>query len=75
MDKFILPINRERNLPIGFMPDDLVDFESFIKVGSMDNFRYIGGLTGLIGGLIYTLTQWKKMKKNEGLIRELEKKT
>ena len=43
-----------------FIPTDLIDFESFIKVGSMHNFSYLGGLTGLIGGLIYTTMQWRE---------------
>jgi hypothetical protein len=47
-----------------FLPDNLIDFESFIEVGSMHNFSYIGGLTGLIGGLAYTVTQWRKTKRN-----------
>lgn len=55
------------------IPENLIDFESFIKVGSMHNFSYIGGLTGLIGGLAFTLTQWRKLKQKESSDKELEK--
>jgi uncharacterized membrane protein YsdA (DUF1294 family) len=48
-----------------YIPNNLIDFESFIKVGSMHNFSYIGGLTGLIGGLIYTIVQWRKLRIEE----------
>ena len=47
------------------IPDNLIDFESFIKAGSMHNFSYLGGLTGLIGGLIYTFVQKRKLQANE----------
>ena len=47
-----------------YIPDNLVDFESFIQVGSMHNFSYLGGLTGLIGGLVYTIVQ-RRLKTNE----------
>jgi hypothetical protein len=43
-----------------YIPDNVVDFENFIKVGSMHNFSYIGGLTGLIAGLTYSIIQWRK---------------
>ncbi|SHG54719.1 hypothetical protein SAMN04488109_0767 [Chryseolinea serpens] len=42
-----------------YLPDNLVDFASFIQVGSMHNFSYLGGLNGLIGGLVYTIVQWR----------------
>jgi hypothetical protein len=48
-----------------YIPDNLVDFESFIKVGSMHNFSYLGGMTGLIGGLAYTLIQWRSLRTKE----------
>jgi hypothetical protein len=48
-----------------YLPDNLVDFESFIKVGSMHNFSYIGGLTGLISGLTYTIIQWRNLRTKE----------
>lgn len=41
-----------------FIPDNLVDFKSFIKVGSMHNYSYLGGLFGLTGGIAYV--RWRK---------------
>ena len=46
-----------------FMPDNLIDKTSFISVGSMHNFSYLGGLFGLIAGTIYSV----KQKKNSTL--------
>jgi hypothetical protein len=43
-----------------WLPDNLIDKKNFIAVGSMHNFSYIGGLTGLIAGVIYILRQRKK---------------
>jgi len=43
-----------------FIPDNLVDFRSFIAVGSMHNESYSGGLYGLVGGVAYIA--WKKRK-------------
>lgn len=43
-----------------WLPDNLVDTKNFIAVGSMHNFSYLGGLTGLIVGLIYSLKQKRK---------------
>jgi hypothetical protein len=36
-----------------FIPENLVDFKSFIAVGSMHNYSYLGGLFGLLGGIAY----------------------
>ena len=41
-----------------FIPDDLVDFESFIAVGSMHNSSYVGGFIGLFAGIAYV--GWRK---------------
>jgi hypothetical protein len=38
-----------------FIPNNLKDFRKFISVGSMHNFSYLGGLTGLIAGVIYSI--------------------
>lgn len=38
-----------------FLPDNLIDFKSFVSVGSMHNFSYLGGLTGLLAGIAYSL--------------------
>ena len=36
--------------------------KNFIAVGSMHNFSYLGGLTGLIAGTIYSIRQQRKYK-------------
>lgn len=43
-----------------WLPENLIDRENFIAVGSMHNFSYLGGLTGLIAGVIYSLRQKRK---------------
>lgn len=43
-----------------WLPDNLIDTRSFISVGSMHNFSYLGGLTGLIAGAIFSIR--KKLK-------------
>lgn len=44
-----------------WLPNNLIDKKNFIAVGSMHNFSYLGGLTGLIAGIIYILRQKKKL--------------
>jgi len=41
-----------------FIPDNLIDYKSFITVGTIHNHSYIGGLLGLIGGIVYV--GWRK---------------
>lgn len=51
--KFILvnkPISDFNNW---YIPNNLSDFKSFIVVGSMHNFSYIGGVIGLLFALFY----------------------
>ena len=43
-----------------WLPENLKDTKSFIAVGSMHNFSYLGGLIGLIGGSIYSIRQRRK---------------
>lgn len=46
--------------PIGvswWLPENLVDKENFIAVGSMHNFSYLGGLIGLIVACIFSFKQ------------------
>lgn len=45
-----------------YVPDNLIDFKNFIKVGSMHNFSYLGGFTGLVAGIVYSV--WAKLKLN-----------
>lgn len=43
-----------------WLPDNLIDTKNFISVGSMHNFSYLGGLTGLIAGIIYSVRKKRK---------------
>lgn len=43
-----------------WLPENLIDTENFISVGSMHNFSYLGGLIGLIAGIVYSILQKKK---------------
>lgn len=45
-----------------WFPDNLIDKGNFIAVGSMHNFSYLGGLTGLIAGSIYSIRQKRKIE-------------
>ncbi|MFL0067033.1 hypothetical protein V3A08_15455 [Tenacibaculum maritimum] len=47
------------NQPNWNLPENLIDYDSFIMVGSMHNFSYLGGLIGLIIGIIYSVKQRK----------------
>lgn len=47
-----------------WFPDNLIDKENFITVGSMHNFSYLGGLIGLVVGVVYQLYQKRKQKKD-----------
>ena len=44
-----------------YIPENLSDFKSFIKVGSMHNFSYLGGVIGLVIGMVYTILQKPKL--------------
>ena len=41
------------------LPINIIDEKSFIIVGSMHNFSYLGGLIGLIIGIKYILAEYK----------------
>jgi hypothetical protein len=43
-----------------WLPENLIDKKNFIAVGSMHNFSYLGGLTGLIAGIIHSIRQKRK---------------
>lgn len=43
-----------------WLPENLIDKKNFISVGSMHNFSYLGGLTGLIAGIIYIVKKKNK---------------
>ncbi len=48
-----------------WLPDNLVDKDSFIVVGSIHNFSYFGGLFGLIVGIIYLIRQNKIQRQKQ----------
>ena len=43
-----------------YLPENLIDKENFIAVGSMHNFSYLGGIIGLISGIIYSVKNKRK---------------
>ncbi|RYD57317.1 MAG: hypothetical protein EOP56_08380 [Sphingobacteriales bacterium] len=43
-----------------WLPDNLIDKDSFIAVGSMHNFSYLGGIFGLIAAIIFSIMQWRR---------------
>ena len=58
--KFIISnLNANWNLPA-----DLTDRQSFLTVGTMHNFSYLGAVIGLIYGIIYQLKIRKKPVPN-----------
>lgn len=44
-----------KNPPNWYLPDNLIDRDHFVMVGSMHNFSYLGGIIGLICGIIYSI--------------------
>jgi len=48
-----------------WLPENLIDTKNYISVGSMHNFSYLGGLTGLIAGIIYIVGQKNKLAKTQ----------
>lgn len=50
------------NPPNWYLPDHLIDRDSFIMVGSMHNFSYLGGLIGLVFGIRYSIKRKKALK-------------
>lgn len=42
-----------------YFPENLIDKNAFIVVGSIHNFGYLGGLIGLIIGLIFSISKSK----------------
>jgi hypothetical protein len=58
---FFLSTQPKQEFTNWYLPLNLIDFRNFISVGSMHNFSYLGGLTGLIAGLIYSVSQKQKL--------------
>jgi hypothetical protein len=52
-----------------WFPDNLVDTNAFITVGSIHNFSYLGGLLGLVAGIYYLLRLNKQ--QNGGAIESV----
>jgi hypothetical protein len=66
---FIFLANQPKeNFTQWFIPDNLIDFQSFIAVGSMHNHSYFGGLLGLVGGIAY-------IGYRKGILRLRQKKS
>jgi hypothetical protein len=47
-----------------YLPDGLVHYRSFVSVGSMHNFSYVGGIIGLFAGIVYLVVDSSRFKKN-----------
>lgn len=50
------------NPPNWFLPENLINRDTFIMVGSMHNFSYLGGLIGMLIGIFFSIRQKKKLK-------------
>jgi len=46
-----------------YLPESLADRNSFICVGSIHNFSYIGGVIGCMAGIFYLLIQKSRISK------------
>ncbi|MFA0964933.1 hypothetical protein AB9P05_24205 [Roseivirga sp. BDSF3-8] len=57
------------------LPENLVDVSSFIAVGSMHNFSYLGGLFGLVAGVIYSIVMKNIYKKKSITSPRIDKKS
>ncbi|MFC0518192.1 hypothetical protein ACFFGT_28515 [Mucilaginibacter angelicae] len=51
-----------------YLPETLIDKKSFIAVGSMHNFGYLGGLAGLIIGMIYQVIKASKNRMERKIV-------
>lgn len=61
---FYLGLQPKTYFHLWFFPqENLYNFRAFVAVGSFHNFSYLGGLTGLIAGLIYSAKKQAKDKK------------
>jgi len=46
-----------------WMPDNLINRNDFIIVGSIHNFSYLGGIAGLVSGIIYMIRKKYTLQK------------
>ncbi|MBL7745182.1 MAG: hypothetical protein JNN00_17030 [Chitinophagaceae bacterium] len=52
-----------------WFPEDLIDKSSFIIVGSINNYSYLGGIIGLIIGIVYMLRDYSLVKRKQQSIK------
>ncbi|MCE3075566.1 hypothetical protein [Chryseobacterium gwangjuense] len=52
--QFILSKQPRSHFNSWYIPENIIDLKSYISVGSMHNFSYLGGIIGLILGVIYS---------------------
>lgn len=50
----------QQNPPNWYLPEGVVDKNSFYCVGSIHNFSYLGGVFGLMAGMLYLILQKRK---------------
>ncbi len=48
-----------------WIPAELQDRNGFILTGTIHNFSYAGGLTGLLAGFVYLVAENKKIRKRQ----------
>jgi hypothetical protein len=48
-------------------PENLIDKPSFITVGSIHNFSYLGGLIGLLSGVFFQIIFYRREAKKQRL--------
>jgi hypothetical protein len=48
-----------------WLPDNLIDKNSFITVGSIHNFSYLGGFSGLVISIVYLIRKNKTQRSSE----------
>jgi hypothetical protein len=56
-----------------YIPEGVLNLSDYIAVGSMHNFSYLGGIIGLTGGIIYSLS--RKPKLSDSIFWFVRKKT
>ncbi len=49
-----------------YIPNNVIDVKSYIMVGAMHNFSYIGGVIGLVVAIIYSARIRKRYKNESG---------
>ncbi|HEY0030424.1 MAG TPA: hypothetical protein VGC65_06680 [Bacteroidia bacterium] len=62
-------IHLQRTTVNWYMPENLLDKESFICVGSIHNFSYMGAVAGLMMAVLYLIIQKGKQTENKKILR------